>query len=78
VTELRQRLEKLERDGSGSCRVEIAPAPPPLEVIRRGDLTGTGIDFAAEDYGVSEVVISPWQQGNAVTLHFAPVGGDAP
>ena len=78
VTELRQRLEKLEREGSGSCRVEIAPAPPPLEVIRRGDLTGTDIDFAAEDYGVAEVVISPWQQGNAVTLHFVPVGGETP
>jgi hypothetical protein len=36
------------------------------------------VDFAAEDYGVTEVVISPWQQGNAVTLHFVPVGGDAP
>jgi hypothetical protein len=77
VTELRERLEKLEREGSGSCRVEIAPAPPPLEVLRGGDLTGVGVDFAAEDYGVTEVVISPWQQGNAITLHFVPVGGDA-
>jgi hypothetical protein len=73
VTELRRRLEKLEQEGNGQCQVEVAPAPPPLEVIESGDLSGAVFDFAAEDYGVTEIIISSWQQGNAITLHFVPV-----
>lgn len=68
VTELRTKLEEMEQQGNGHCRVEVAPAPPPLTVIQGGNIPG--IDFAAEDYGVTEVFINPWQQGTAITLIF--------
>lgn len=70
VTELRQRLAELEANGDGHCRVEVAPVPPPLELIRSGNLTGFDIDFAMEDYEITEIVVSPWQRGRAITLHF--------
>lgn len=70
VTQLRQRLEELERAGNGDCRVEVSPTPPPPQVINSGDLSDLGIDFAAEDYGVTDVDIRPWQRGLAVTLLF--------
>ena len=86
VTELRQRLEDLEAKGDGQCRVEVAPVPPPLELINGGDLSGWDIDFVLEEYEVTDIIISPWQRSTAITLHFnqtellesGNVGTDAP
>lgn len=73
VTELRQRLERLERDGHGGRTVEVSPAPPPCDnwpALSRAEQERYRPNFVVMNYTVESVALSPLLDDPPVTLTF--------
>lgn len=77
LTELRQRLEELEREGHGARRVEVTPAPPPIKGwprISKEDEKRCRLNFVVMNYVVDSVSIGPLSDDPPVTLRFVEAG----
>lgn len=77
LTELRIRLEELEREGHGERRVEVSPAPPPIvgwPKISKEDQKKCRLNFVVMNYVVSSVSLGPLSADPPVTLTFVEAG----
>lgn len=74
LTELRTRLEELERKGHGHRSVEVSPAPPPVphwHTMSSGELKRYRLNFIVMNYVVTSVSIGRLLTDPPVTLTFA-------
>lgn len=77
VTELRQRLEELERDGHGGRSVEVSPAPPPSvnwPNLSPQEERRYRPNFVVMNYVVTSATLSPLMDDPPVTLTFTEAG----
>lgn len=77
LTELRQRLEKLEQEGHGDRSVEVSPAPPPVQnwhKMSREEQRRYRLNFTVMNYVVQSVSLTPMLHEPLVTLTFAEAG----
>lgn len=77
LTELRERLDELERQGHGERSVEVSPAPPPVKnwhKMSREEQRRYRLNFTVMNYVVTSVSLSRMLDGLPVTLTFAEAG----
>lgn len=77
LTELRERLDELERQGYGDRSVEVHPSPPPVNnwhKMPREEQRRYRLNFTVMNYVVTAVSLCPMLDEPPVTLTFTEAG----